>query len=63
MLKNISNLGKTLNKEEQKEINGGRLQSLSIAADGFPCSCNGTSLGNKNTVAECVAACNACTTC
>ena len=37
MLKNISNLGKTLNKVEQKAINGGK-SSINAEPDGGRCS-------------------------
>ena len=61
MLKNISNLGKTLNKAEQQSINGGKLQAIEVG--GFRCYCQWTYLGIKDSALACVEACNACTAC
>ena len=50
MFKNISNLGSVLNKDEQKLINGGKLQ---ISGASFTCYCNGENLGQADNVWAC----------
>lgn len=62
MLKNISNLGKTLTKDSQKNIFGGR-NSLtsglsSLCSDGqFPCMCNFHFVGCYTSVGACQSSC------
>lgn len=45
MLKNISNLGKSLSKAAQKEISGGRIAEASIAEEGGYQYCNAWGCG------------------
>lgn len=45
MLKNISNLGNALTKNEQKEISGGRRPAQSISAHGGYQCCNAWGCG------------------
>ena len=42
---------KALNKSEQKNIDGGKMQS------GFACYCNGTYVGEMSSIADCWNAC------
>ncbi len=51
MLKNISNLGKTLNKAEQKEISGGKLFAGNCSQD-WECGICGECLNNQCYVAS-----------
>lgn len=55
MLKNISNLGKSLSKEEQKTVSGGRFDTIDGGDDGggFDCYCNGTYYGQVTSIQEC----------
>jgi hypothetical protein len=57
MKKQILNLGKSLNKAEQKTINGGR---LFLSADTYNCKCNGHPIGTASSSAGCAAKCYAC---
>ncbi|WP_299213009.1 hypothetical protein [uncultured Dokdonia sp.] len=50
MLKNISSLGKSLSKEEQKVVSGG---NMAIDDGGFDCYCNGTYKGKATSIQEC----------
>ena len=51
MKKSILKLGKTLNKVEQTEINGGTI------GPSFPCYCNGRYVGQVSSIEECWNAC------
>jgi hypothetical protein len=56
MLKNILDLegAQKLTKNEQKEVNGGRM-----AAGLFACSCNGQVLAYVDSVSDCLWTCSA----
>lgn len=60
MLKNISNLGTTLNKTEQQSISGGRAQSVQSISHGGSCEdfcCAGDPSGGEN-YNNCMANCD-----
>lgn len=52
MLKNISNLGNALDKKEQKEITGGRFDTIDDEAS-FPCNCDDGRSTTASSVQEC----------
>ncbi len=58
MFKNISNIGKTLNKAEQKQINGGRKEDPTVPDSTIECSCNGQFVAMVDDVEACIWICS-----
>ncbi|MFD2562480.1 hypothetical protein [Aquimarina rubra] len=59
MLKNISNLGTTLNRVEQRQINGGKQQDpiISVPDSNIKCYCNGQFVAMVDDVDACLWIC------
>lgn len=58
MKKQILNLGKSLNKTEQKEINGGKV--FLSPGETYNCKCNGHKLGTASSPLGCAIKCSNC---
>ncbi|WP_298540383.1 hypothetical protein [uncultured Aquimarina sp.] len=58
MLKNISNLGKTLSRVEQKQVNGGRKEDPTVPDSTIKCYCNGQFVAMVDDVDACLWICD-----
>lgn len=56
MLKKISDLGTSLNNNQQKKVQGGNFETLDGGA-GFPCNCDDGRSTTVNTIQECLDFC------